>query len=93
MGADCIAASSSHVLDRGTGASPNLPNSAHTAHQGGLVLWYSTEILTRHKIWDTAGYKGFYMTSLKACAYRRKGMMILPRGNARYSVRPWRVWN
>ena len=30
---------------------------------------------------------------LKACAYREKGMMLLPRGIERYSVRPWRVWN
>ena len=31
--------------------------------------------------------------SLKACAYRKKGMMLLPRGIGRYSVRPWRVRN
>ena len=30
---------------------------------------------------------------LKACANRKKGMVLLPRGIARYSVRPWRVWN
>ena len=26
---------------------------------------------------------------LKASAYRKKGMMFLPRGIERYSVRPW----
>ena len=36
--------------------------------------------------------KGFHMP-LKACAYRKKGMMLLPRGIERYSARPWRVWN
>ena len=36
--------------------------------------------------------KGFHMP-LGACAYRKKGVMILPRGTARYSVRPRRVWN
>ena len=30
---------------------------------------------------------------LKACAYRKKGMMLLPRGIERYSARPWRVCN
>ena len=28
---------------------------------------------------------------LKACAYRKKGMILLPSGIERYSVRPWRV--
>ena len=36
--------------------------------------------------------KGFHMR-LKACGYRKKGMMLLPGGIERYSVRPWRVWN
>ena len=36
------------------------------------MLWYSPGSLTRRKIWDMAGHKGFYM-SLKACAYRKKG--------------------
>ena len=58
----------------------------------GMVLWYSRRSLKRRKIWDVAGYKGFHMP-LKACAYRKKGMMLLPRGIERYSVRPWRVWN
>ena len=31
--------------------------SAYTAHQGGLVLWYSTGSLARLNMWDTAGYK------------------------------------
>ena len=66
--------------------------SAYTAHQGRLVLWYSPGSLERPIIWDTARYKGFYMP-LKACAYRKKGMVLLPRGIARYSVRPWRAWN
>ena len=30
---------------------------------------------------------------LKACAYRKKGMMLLPRGIERFSARLWRVWN
>ena len=30
--------------------------------------------------------KGFHMPS-KACAYRKKGMMLLPRGIERFSVR------
>ena len=30
---------------------------------------------------------------LKACAYRKQGMMLLPRGIERYSVRPWCGWN
>ena len=34
--------------------------------------------------------EGFHI-DLKACAYRKKGMMFLPRGIERYSVRPWRV--
>ena len=34
--------------------------------------------------------KGFHVP-LKACAYRKKGMMLLPRGIERYSVSPWRV--
>ena len=49
---------SSHVLDRGTGPSLNLPYFCiYAAHQGGLVLWYSTGSLTRRRIRDTAGYK------------------------------------
>ena len=32
--------------------------------------------------------EGFFMP-LKACAYRKKGMLILPRGIERYPVRPW----
>ena len=60
----------------------------YTAHQGGLVLLYSPESLTSRKMWR---YKlrlditRFHMR-LKACAYayRKKGMVILPRGNARY---------
>ena len=43
------------------------------------LLWYSPGSLTRHKIWDTAGYKGLRMP-LKACAYRKKGMTLLLRG-------------
>ena len=34
--------------------------------------------------------KRFHMP-LKACAYRRKGMMLLPGGIERFSVRPWCV--
>ena len=64
---------------------------AYTAHQGGLVLWYSPWSLTRRKIWDMAGYKRPHML-LKACAYRKKGIMLLLRGIKRYSVRPWRAW-
>ena len=64
----------------------------YTGHQGGLVLWYCTRGPTRRTIWDAAGYKGFHMP-LKACAYGKNGMMLLPRGIARCSVRPWRVWN
>ena len=56
------------------------------------MLWYSPGSLTGRNIWDTDGYKGFGMP-LKACAYRKKGMMLLPRGIERFSVRPWRVWN
>ena len=36
--------------------------------------------------------KGFHMP-LNACPYRKNGMMILPRGIERFSVRPWRVWS
>ena len=36
--------------------------------------------------------KDFHMP-LKAFAYRKKRMMLLPRGIERYSIRPWRVWN
>ena len=65
---------------------------AYTAHQGGLVLVHSNGSLTRRNIFGKIIYKGFYMP-LKACAYRKKGMMLLPRGIERYSVRRWRVWN
>ena len=55
-------------------------------------LWYSPGSLTRRKILYgiRLDIKGFHMR-LKACAYRKKGMMLLPRGIKRYSVRPWRV--
>ena len=46
------------------------------------MLWYCHGRLKRRIIWDTARYKGFHMP-LKACAYRKKGMMLLPRGFAR----------
>ena len=65
---------------------------AYTAHQGGLVLLHSNGSLTRRKIFGTIGYKGFDMP-LEACAYRKKEIMLLPRGIERYSVRRWRVWN
>ena len=54
------------------------------------MLWYYPGGLTRRKILDMAGYKGFHMP-LKAYAYRKRGMMILPHGIERYPVRPWRV--
>ena len=59
MGVGCEEShASSHVLDRGTGASPNLPYFCmYAAYQGGPVLWYSTGSLKRRKIRDTAGYK------------------------------------
>ena len=50
------------------------------------LLWYCTGSLTRRTIWDTAirlDIKGFHMP-LKACAYRKKGMLLLPRGIERY---------
>ena len=34
-----------------------------------------------------------YMPLKALCVYRKNGTMPLPRGNARHSVRPWRVWN
>ena len=44
------------------------------------MLWHSPGSQTRRNIWDTRlGIKGFHMP-LKACAYRKKGMMILPLG-------------
>ena len=35
--------------------------------------------LTRRKIWDTAGYIKV-SHAFEACAYRKKGVMLLPRG-------------
>ena len=55
---------------------------------------YSPGSLTRRKIWNRIrlGLKGFHM-ALKACAYRKNAMMLLPRGIEHPTVRPWRVWN
>ena len=53
------------------------------------MLWYPPGSPTRRKIWDTAGYKRVSHVPLKACAYRKKEMMLLPRGIERSSARPW----
>ena len=66
------------------------------------MLWYYPGNLTRRNIYGIRldcgeiGFQhnceavGFHM-SLKACAYRKNGVMLLPRGIARCSVRQWRV--
>ena len=74
-----------HVLDRGTGASPNLPHFRVYGSSG----WASAMVFPwePNKAYDI-GYDWFHMP-LKACAYRKKGMMVSPRGIERYSFRPW----
>ena len=60
-----------------------------------LVFSWEPNLLKGRELWDTAGYKrvSHVCMSLKACTYKKKGMMLLPHGIERYSVRPWRVWN
>ena len=56
------------------------------------MLGYSPGSPTRRKIWDTAGYKRVSYAFEGMCVWE-KGVMLLPRGIERDSVRPWRVWN
>ena len=59
-----------------------------SSHCYGIALEAEEDVRSRYG----KDIKGFHM-SLKACAYREKGMMLSRRGLAMRSVRPWRVWN
>ena len=72
----------SHVLDRGTGDSPNLPYFCIYGSSGwASVMVFPWEPNKGVRYGIRLDIKGFHMR-LKACGYRKKGMMLLLRGIA-----------